>query len=173
MGALLVFLGLRALHVLLAAIWIGSTVFVSYLLMPAMEQSGPAGGQVMMKINARGLTTYMAVLGGTTVLTGLYLYWRFTGGFGADVSSTHAGIAFGVGGAAGILAAIIGGSVVGRSANKLMEILEQAPRLPDGPEKGALLAQAATLQQRLKSGGSAVVVLQTIALLLMAVGHYI
>src|SRR5215831_10575462 len=143
--SVLIFLGLRALHVLLAAIWLGSTVFISYLLMPAIEQSGPSGGQVMMKMNARGLVPYFAILGGTTVLTGLYLYWRFTGGFGADVTSTRAGMAFGVGGVAGIIAAIIGGSVVGRSANKLMAIMGQAARLPDGPEKGALLAQAAAL----------------------------
>jgi len=63
-----IFPGLRALHVLLAAIWIGSAVFISYLLMPAIEQTGPSGGQVMMKMNARGITPYMAVLGGTTVV---------------------------------------------------------------------------------------------------------
>jgi len=54
-----------------------------------------------------------------------------------------------------------------------MELMGQAARMPDGPDKAALFAQAASLQQRMKSGGSAVVVLQTIALLLMAVAHYI
>jgi hypothetical protein len=171
--SILIFLGLRALHVLLAAIWIGSTVFISVLMMPAIEQSGPAGGEVMMNINARGLTRYMAILGGTTVLTGIYLFWRFTGGFDPETSATHAGIAFGVGGAAGILAAVIGGSVVGRSANKAIEIMSQVARLQDGPDKSALMKQVAVLQQRMKSGGSAVIVLQAIALLLMAVAHYI
>src|SRR5262249_17912573 len=113
-----VFLVLRAAHVLLAAMWFGSTVFVSELLVPALDAAGPSGGQIMGGLSRR-VTVYMAILAGTTVLTGIYLFWHFTGGFDPQVSATHAGRAFGVGGLAGLVAAIIGGSVVGRSANKL------------------------------------------------------
>ena len=79
--AAVVFLSIRVFHVLLASTWIGSTIFVSTLLMPAIEASGPSGGQVMMRINRHGIVAYMAALGGTTVLTGLYLFWHFTGAF--------------------------------------------------------------------------------------------
>jgi hypothetical protein len=115
----------------------------------------------------------MAALGGITVLSGFYLYWRFTGGFDPAVSRSNAGMAFGVGGVAGLLALIIGGSVVGRSSKKVVEIMERAAGMADGPEKGALMQQAGVLRQRLSSAGMAVVVLQVIALALMAIGHYI
>jgi hypothetical protein len=107
------------------------------------------------------------------VLTGLYLFWRFTGGFDPEVSRSHAGMAFGIGGLAGILAAVMGGSVVGRASKQLMSIMEQAARMPDGPEKAALMKPAATLRQRMASAGHIVVALQVVALVLMAVAHYI
>ena len=87
------FLTLRVLHVLIAAVWVGATVFMTFLVMPAIEASGPAGGQVMMGLNRKGITAFFAALGGTTVLTGLYLFWRFTGGFDPAISRSHAGMA--------------------------------------------------------------------------------
>jgi len=167
------FLAVRALHVLMAALWIGSTVFITSLLMPAVDATGPAGGQVMMRINRRGLTTYMTVLGAMTLMTGLYLFWRFTGGFDPGVSTTHAGLAFGIGGAAGILAGVIGGAVVGRNAKKVASLVGRATQMTDGAEKGSIMQQVAALHRRMETGSRIVILLQTVALMLMAVGHYV
>ena len=166
------FLTLRVLHVLLAAIWIGATVFMTFLVMPVVEAAGPAGGQVMIGLNRKGLTAFFGALGGLTVLTGLYLFWRFTSGFDPEISRTRAGMAFGIGGVAGIIAVIIGGSIVGRSAKKVMELMEQAMKVPEA-QRGALMQQAGVLRQRMKSAGTIVLVMQVIALVLMALGHYI
>jgi len=166
------FLALRAAHVLLAATWIGSTIFAALLLVPAAEAAGPAGGQVMARINRRGLTPYMAALATMTLLTGLYLFWHFTG-FDAEVSASHAGIAFGVGGISGILAGVVGGSVVGRSVVRLEKLMGQAAGMTDGPAKSTLLQTASGLHRRMKVGSRVVIVLQLIALILMAVGHYV
>ena len=127
----MLFLSMRVLHVLLAAIWLGATFFVSFLLMPAVNTTGAAGGQVMISLNKR-IVPLFASLAGLTVLTGIYLYWRFTGGFDAAISRSNAGMAFGIGGVAGLLAAILGGSVVGRSSKKVVELMQQAATLPDG-----------------------------------------
>jgi hypothetical protein len=168
-----VFLSLRALHVLVAAVWIGSTIFISSLLVPAVDASGLSGGQVMMRMNRRGLATYMTVLGATTVLTGVYLLWRFTGGFDPAVGATHAGLAFGIGGIAGILAGIIGGGVVGRSSAKVTNLLQRVGMTMDGPEKDAIVLETIRLKRRMKAGSLAVTALQATALVLMAVGHYV
>jgi len=164
-----IFLGLRVAHVFLAAIWLGSTVFMSELLVPALDAAGPAGGQVMGGLSRR-VTVYMAILGGTTVLTGIYLFWHFTGGFDPSVSATNAGRAFGFGGLCGLIAAIIGGSVVGRSANKLGPLMGQ---LATAKDKAAVMQEVTALRQRMKVGTRVVLLLQVIALVLMAVGHYI
>jgi hypothetical protein len=171
MGTVL-FLTMRAAHVLLAAIWVGATVFTSFLLMPVIESSGPAGGQLMQGLERKGMTAFFAALGGTTLLTGIYLFWRFTGGFDPEVSKTHAGLAFGIGGVLGLVAVIIGGSVIGRSSRKLLALMDQLPKASDA-QKGALMQEAAMLRGRMKSFGMIVLVCQILALLLMAVGHYI
>jgi hypothetical protein len=168
-----VFLTLRVVHVLFAAVWIGATVFTSFLLMPAVNAAGPAGGQVMAGLNRKGIVPFFASLGGITTLTGIYLYWRFTGGFDPAVSRSHAGMAFGMGGVAGIVAVIIGGAVVGRSSKRIVEVMEQASKTSEGPQKVALMQEAGVLRQRLETFGTVVLVCQLIALVLMAVGHYI
>src|SRR5262245_43090414 len=166
------FLSLRAADVLLAALWVGATFFTSLLLMPVIGGSGPIGGQLMQNSENKGMIAFFAALGGTTVLTGIYLYWRFTGGFDPEVSRSDAGMAFGIGGVAGILAVIIGGSAIGRSSRKLLALMEQLPKAADAQE-GAILQEAAVLRGRMKSFGMIVLACQIIALLLMAVGHYI
>jgi len=169
----MMFLGLRVLHVLCAATWIGSTAFMALMLVPAVEGAGPSGGQVMARLDGRGYHAYMAVLSFTTVLTGLYLIWRFTGGFDADVAATHASIAFGIGGAAGILALILGAVVVGRGAKQAADIMGRATTMPDGPAKGSLIQQATAARRRVKAGVKVVMALQAAALVLMTVGHYV
>jgi len=169
----LVFLVLRALHVLMAAAWVGSAVFMEMVLMPTVEGTGPAGGQMMIAMNRRGMAAYFAVIGGVTALTGIYLLYRFTGGFDPEVSRTHAGMAFGIGGVCGILATILGAAVVGRAAKNNVDVLVKAGPMPDGPEKRTLIETARGLQDRMKAWGRIVLVLQLIALILMSVGHYI
>jgi uncharacterized membrane protein len=169
----ILFLILRPLHVLLAATWIGATIFTTYVLMPAIDDSGPAGGQVMAGLDRKGMVPFFASVAGITVLSGIYLFWRFTGGFDPEVSRSHAGMAFGIGGIAGIVAAIIGGSVVGRASKQAGAIMAQLVRMPDGPEKTAQLGRVGALKQRMSTSGKLVLALQVVALVLMALGHYI
>jgi hypothetical protein len=165
------FLLFRLAHVLVAATWVGATIFTSTRLMPAIEQSGPAGGQLMATLEKRGLVPFFASLAGTTVLTGIILYWRFTSGFDPTLSQTHAGIAFGVGGVAGILALIFG-AIVGRGSSKLVNIMGQVAAAPEA-KRSALLEEANAIRGRVVGLGKLVILCQVIALSLMAVGHYI
>jgi uncharacterized membrane protein len=171
MTATIVFLGLRALHVLVAGIWIGSATFLAVVLMPAIDASGPAGGQVMMRLSARN-ASYMASLAGATVLSGIYLLWRFTGGFDGSVLATHGGRAFSIGGAAGILALIVG-AIIGRTAGKLVETGGALAKAADDAARQALGRQMAELRASMGRLVRIVIALQATALILMAVGHYI
>ena len=45
--------------------------------------------------------------------------------------------------------------------------------LPESPKKAALVGQAAALRRRMKTGSQLVTALQVIAVVLMAVGHYV
>jgi uncharacterized membrane protein len=165
-----IFLLIRAAHVLLAAIWVGATMFISFFLMPALQESGASAAPVMGALMRRKLHAFMASLGGITVLTGVYLYYVFTGGFAPAVSGSMAGRVVGAGGLAGIIALIIGGAVVGRNAKTMGELGARLTTAPDA-ERPALAAQLAVHRSRAANASRIVIALQVVAVVLMAIGH--
>lgn len=168
----LLFLAVRALHVLLAAAWLGTVAFIYLFLSPALDEVGPPGGALMTVMARRGFHPIIASVGGTTVLTGFWLYWRFTGGFDPATSATMGARVFGAGGVAGIIALIIGGAIVGRSAKKL-EALAAKIGDADAAQRPALLAEIGATKRRMATFGKVVLALQVVALICMAIGHYV
>lgn len=168
----LFFLGVRALHVLLAATWLGTVAFIYLFLSPALDEIGPASGSVMAVLGKRGIHAFIASIGGLTVLSGIWLYWRFTGGFQPAISGTMAARVFGAGGLAGILALIIGGAVVGRGAKKMMDLGARAAAATDAAQRTALMTEIGAVKRRTSTFGKIVLALQVVALVCMAVGHY-
>src|SRR5262245_31826133 len=162
------FLGLRALHVLTAAIWFGSATYLAVVVLPSIEAAGPAGGPVMAGVNTRN-GAFVGAFAFSTVLSGIYLLWRFTGGFDGSVMATHGGRAFSIGGASGILALIVG-IIIGQQAGKLVETGGALAKAADDATKRKLGGEMAALKGRLKTLVRLVITLQTIALVLMAVG---
>lgn len=167
------FLTIRVVHVLLAALWLGSVGLMVLFVMPANRETGPAAAPLMGAIARRGLNGFMGAVGGVTVLTGIYLYWRFTGGFAPQLSATRSAMVFGTGGIAGILAVIISGAVVGRNAARMGALGGKAMAVPEGSERAGLMTQSAAARDRALAGARIVLVLQMIALGCMAIGHYV
>jgi uncharacterized membrane protein len=168
-----VFLAVRAAHVLLAAAWLGTVAFIYLFLSPALDEMGPSGAALMTTMGRRGFHPLIAAIGGTTVLTGLWLYWRFTGGFDPTASATMGARVFGAGGVAGILALVIGGAIVGRTVKKLEALAAKVPATTDAAARTALLAEIGATKRRMAVFGKIVLALQVVALLCMAVGHYV
>lgn len=166
------FLLVRAAHVLVAAIWVGATFFITYFLLPTLQEAGPTGGPVMASLMRRKLPAFQASLGGTAVLTGLYLYYRLTGGFDPALSGTRTAMVFGTGGLAGLTALIIGGAVVARNTHRMADLGARIAAAPE-TERAALAGQLAAHRSRAAAAARIVIILQMIAVVLMAVGHYV
>ena len=169
----LVFLTIRAVHVLLAATWVGSVAFMVFFVMPALKETGPAAGPMIGAIERRGLNAFFGALGGLAVLTGFYLYWRLTGGFDPALSATRGAMVFGTGGIAGLISVIVGGAVVGRNMKRMGELGGKAMALPEGSERTRLMTESNAARDRGIAGARIVLVLQVIALTCMAIGHYV
>lgn len=169
----LVFLAVRAIHVLLAAAWLGTTAFIYLLLSPALDKVGPSSAPLLAELGRRGIHVIIASVGGITVLSGIWLYWHFTGGFDPAASATMGARVFGAGGAAGILALILGGAVVGRNSKKLTDLGAKAAVTTDATQKATLMTEIAAAKRRLSVWGKTVLALQVVALVLMAIGHYV
>ena len=168
-----VFLSIRVLHILLAATWFGGAFVMIFFIVPAIKEARGAGGAVMAGVQRRKYHAFMQAIAGLTILSGFYLYWRFTGGFDPTLSGSLAGRVFGAGGVAGLLALIVGASVVGRTMAKVGEIVTRAQALPDGAEKAALMQSVGPLQNRAELFGKIVILLMVIAIVCMSVGHYV
>ena len=164
-----VYLTVRFLHVLAGAIWVGFAIFSAFFLMPAMKEVGPDGGKVMAALERRGLLAFVPIVVSVSILSGIWLYWRYTGGFSAEISRSHAGMAFGTGGALGILAAIIGIGVVSRSLAKASALTKQAMTLPEA-QRASVMAPVPGLRQRAMTGARVAAVLVIITIGLMSVG---
>lgn len=155
----LIYLLARMLHVLLAAIWVGLVAFIALFLLPALKDTGPGGGSMMTALIRRRLTAINAALGGITVLTGLWLYYRFTGAFDPAIAGSMPARVFGTGGLAGMIALVLDGALVGKNLKKL--------------SGAAAPMEIAAARDRAARYATIVLVLQVIALACMAVAHYV
>jgi uncharacterized membrane protein len=156
------FMEVRALHILVAAAWFGAAAFLTIYLMPALGRLEPRGGAVLQALEGRGLHRFMAANAGLTVLSGGWLYWTLTAGFKPAAITSTMGLVYGLGGLAGLLAAIIGGAVIGRSVKRLAAL---------GGIDGAATDTAAVLQRRIRLGSRCALGLMLLALLAMTLGH--
>jgi hypothetical protein len=168
----LLFLSMRVLHVVLAGVWFGAVCLITMYLMPAVIQTGPAGGQVMATLVRKGMPAFMASIGGMTVLTGVYLFWRFTGGFDPKISASHAGMAYSVGALCGVIALILGGSIQSRGAKRMVALGEQLASAPEA-KRAAIANEMSALRDRLGTTGKIILALLFIAMSAMALGHYV
>lgn len=165
-------ISLRALHILVAALWLGAAFLLTLFVMPAVRDAGPAGGQLMQMLHKHRLPAFMASVSVLTVLSGMGLYWLFTAGFRAPAMFSTAGLAFGIGGLCGLLAMILGGAVMGRGFAQMARMGEQIPGLPDSGRVAHMQAMA-DLRARLSVAGKFTLLLMIAALLLMSAGHYL
>jgi uncharacterized membrane protein len=167
-----VYLTVRVLHVLFGAIWLGAIVFIVLFLMPVVQELGPDGAKVMLGLQRRRFVAFMPSIAGLTVVSGFWLYWRFTAGFSAEVNRSHAGMAFGLGGVLGLVALIIGGGVLSRSVVGAIALGQQAAGMPEGPARTEVMKSAAALRDGAAAAGKVVAVLVVSAAICMALARY-
>ena len=165
------YLIVRLLHVVLGAIWVGTVTFSAFFLMPAMQEAGPDAAKVMAGLQRRRFLDVLPVIAIVNVLTGLWLYWRFTAGFDATLSSSRPGIVFGSGGATAIVAFIIGVFVMRRSSLRAGALAGRAAAATDAAERSRLMSEAQALRLRAGRAARMVAVLLIVTTLLMAAGH--
>jgi len=163
---------LRLIHVLGGIFWVGTAVFTTLFLAPALASAGPAAGQVMGALRRRHLMTALPLSALLTIASGGRLMWITSGGFTAAYFATAHGIAYGLAGAATIVAFLCAMLIARPTAIRCAALGQQIAQSPEG-ERAALRVQLAALTRR-NVLASAV----TIALLLagsagMAVARYL
>ncbi len=160
---------LRIVHIIGGAFWAGSAFLLTGYVGPAAIQAGPEGAKFMQRLVLG--TRYFAAISaaaGLTVLTGLLLYWRASGGLQGDWISTGTGVMFTIGGLAGIVALILG-ILTGSASRKLAEFGASLEG-PPSPDQGAEITR---LQNRLSNLGATNLIFLVVALIAMASAQYV
>jgi uncharacterized membrane protein len=163
----------RLLHVLLGVFWAGTIIFTAFFLVPAITEAGPDGAKVMGGIIRRRFMDVMPVVALITIVSGLWLYWKISGGFDHHWMQTPTGLAYGIGGVIAIVAFGIGLGVMRPAMAKVGGLAAAAVQEPDAARREHLMADVAALRRRSAAAGKVVAVLLVIATALMGVARYL
>lgn len=98
---------LRLVHILGGIFWVGSFMYVSFFLMPALASSPALAGQVMAGLQKRRLFTVLPIVALLTILSGIRLLWIVSVGFSDAYLSTPTGRTFSAGAGAAIVAFLL------------------------------------------------------------------
>lgn len=156
---------LRAAHILTAALWLGAGAMLTLYIMPSVRSSGAAGGSVMAESMRRGLGIFMASVAGLTIVSGLLLFWVWSQARGPSGTHGTGAMLLALGALAGVVAAIVGGAVLGRVSRELAG-LAGAPAAD-----AAAQARIAALHRRGAAASKLTLTLLVAALLLMVFSH--
>jgi uncharacterized membrane protein len=156
---------LRFAHVFFGALWVGMMAFQVYFLMPALSEAGPDAGKVMGALVRRRIPVIMPIFALITLISGIWLYQRLSGGNMGALMRTSVGQAFAAGGAAALLAFLLGIVIMRPAMLRSMKLAES--RDP------AALAEVQRLRARGAVMGNVVTVLLLFTLAAMAVARYL
>ena len=163
----------RVLHILLGASGAGTLIFNALFLAPALAEAGPDGAKVMAGVQRRRFMDVMPVVALLTILSGLWLYWRASGGFNAAWSRSPMGMAYGMGGIPAIVAFGIGVGVMRPAMMRAGRIVSQVTQASDPAQRESLMAPLPGLRRRSANAGRAVALLLALTVALMAVARYL
>jgi hypothetical protein len=168
-GLLLV---MRALHIVVGALWAGAIVTVAMFLMPSILAAGPAGGAVMRQVvEVRKLPVFMMAVGALTLLSGLALFWFDAHGNEAFVHSPF-GRAISVGAALAIVAMVAGMAMNAPTAKRLAALAGEAQKKGGAPD-AATAAEMLRLQQKMLVVTRLAAALIVLAVIAMASARYL
>ncbi len=170
MGSLLL---LRLLHVVSGIMWGGTAMFAAWFVIPSVVDAGPAGGAFMNGMLRRRFHRIVPAVALVTVLSGLLLMWRTSGGDMGTWARTWPGRVYSMAGGVAIVAWFVGFFVSRPAGAMLAKLGPQLQATTDPAQREALLAQMRPHQQRTFGAVRLIAWLVLVASVGMAVARYV
>ena len=163
---------LRLIHILAGVFWVGAIFIIAGFLLPTARATGREGGRFMQYLMLqRRLPVFLAIAMLLTVLSGFTLYGRLVSATHGAWAGTPPGIAYGVGGLAAIIGALVGMVVSGPAARRMAAIGGRAAG--EGAPSAGQQAEIERLQGRMVLGSRLVAGFLAVAAGAMAVARYL
>ena len=164
---------LRILHIVAGVFWVGAAFVTTLFLQPTAREIGPAAGPFMAHLaGKKRLVDWVLRAAGLTVLAGVLMYWRVSGGLNPDWIGSAYGIALTVGALCGIAAFTLGLTVVRPTIMATLAIGREVAE-SGGPPSPEQQAQLQALSKRGKDIGNVIVPLLLVAVAGMASAQYL
>lgn len=164
---------LRLVHILSAILWLGSGLFTTFFLIPALAGSPAAMGQVMAGLQRKRFFAVLPTVALLTILTGLRLLWIDSAGFASGYFDTATGKTFANAGLAAIIAFLLSVFVSRPSAVRAGAIGASLAASPAAPERERLQAELERVRRRATVSTMLGVGLGILAASGMAVARYL
>jgi uncharacterized membrane protein len=163
---------LRLIHILAGIFWVGAIFLLAGFLLPTARATGREGGRFMQHLMLqRRLPVYLAIAMLLTVLSGFTMYGRLVAATNGAWAGTPPAMAYGVGGLAAILGALVGAFVSGSAARRMAAIGQSAAQ--KGGPSSEQQAEIERLQRRMALGSRVVAGLLAFSAGTMAVARYL
>jgi uncharacterized membrane protein len=168
MGAIIV---LRIIHIGAGVFWAGGVLFMNFVVGPALGAAGLDGARVMQELHR--MHYFRKILGAAllTILAGLDLLRRDSGGFQPAWFRSPFGMGISTGMIAAIIAFLIGLFLISPSLNRLVSIgLEMSQAAPEA--RAAIAPRLNAARGRMVALGMVATLFVIIAVLAMATARY-
>ncbi len=161
---------LRIIHIIAGVFWMGAGMMQVRFVAPTAQALGPDGQKFMAHLMQR--TKFSAASGaasGLTLLSGLIMYALI---YDRMQVQPNYGLGITIGGVFGIIAFVIGTTMIGVPTGKMKKVLDkvEAAGEPPSPEN---IAQLQSLGATIDKGGTWAVITGVIAMIGMSAAQYL
>lgn len=164
----------RILHITAGVAWAGSVFLFAVFVQPSAAAVAPTAGPFMMDLlGKRKLVSWLLSLAGTTVVAGLFLYWRDWHEYASlgDFVSSGFGLALTLGAIAAIGAFLIGLFGTRPNVGRLLDLSARAAA-SEGGAPPEVAQEIPRVQARLKTLARSALALIALAVLAMSTARY-
>jgi uncharacterized membrane protein len=166
-------LTLRIIHIVGGVFWVGSLLFLTFYIFPAVVRSGPDGGKMMQAITGTNkFAQVMALAALLTILSGILLMWKLSGGFSPEWFGTNYGISLSTGGTFAVIA-FIQGMIINRPGVMRIEKIAHAAASRGGAPTEAERTEMMQIRTRVILSTQWIAFWLTITLITMAIARYV
>jgi uncharacterized membrane protein len=170
MGAIMV---LRIVHIGAGVFWAGGVLFMNFIVGPALGAAGPEGFRVMQELNRRRYFDIILGAALLTILSGLDLMRRDSGGFAAPWFHSPVGIGLSTGMIAAIVAFLVGWLLIKPAIKRLSALGAEMAQAGSPDARAAIAPRADAARARLIAFGMVGSLFIVIAILAMATARYL
>jgi uncharacterized membrane protein len=164
---------LRLVHILSGIMWVGSGMYTSFFLIPALSSSPAVMGQVMAGLQRRRVLLVLQIVAGLTILSGLRLLAIDSAGFAASYFDSGTGRTLGTSAGAAIIAAVLSFGVAQPAIKRAGPIAASLGASADAAERERLTAELDRLRRRGTVASALAVGFGLLAASGMAIARYV